>query len=287
VWIASWRRAAPPSLTGPAVTLDKKLIWEQDEPMLDVAFPGGALLVLSPSRLTLYTRQGAQWSPKEAIGLNPFKPWPRDLRGHLRVTGGTFQALLPAMACSGTVDLNRSPALALDCHPSEEPWVLESGSRALLLATFASARNYFDGRVTSQSGQRKTVAPFYSAAAVEEQGRTLWLLAMLDGRTQIFDTALDPVATLPANWGSDIAGSDARCGGGTQVLATRPGDGTAGDAIQAFSIVERAPVAATAPAEFPGPVTALWSSPGTGAVAIVHNPATGKYESYNLTIACP
>jgi len=43
--------------------------------------------------------------------------------------------------------------------------MLESGSRALLLANFASTRNYFDGHVTTQTGQRKTVAPFFRQPA--------------------------------------------------------------------------------------------------------------------------
>jgi len=280
VWIASWNRSAAPSLTALAITLDKKLVFEQDEPMLDVAFPAGGMLVLSPSRLAFFRGQAAA-GQGQTVSLSPVKPWPRDLRGHLRVAGTTFQAFLPGLVCSGALE----PALSMDCRTSEEPWVLESGSRTLLLAAFAPGRNYFDGRVTSQSGLRKTVAPFYSAASVEEQGRTLWLLAMVDGRTQIFDAALEPAGTLSAAWGSDIAGTDARCGGGS-VLATRPGDSTAPDAVQAFSIVDRAATPLTAPAEFPGPVVALWSSGGTAAVAIVRNPGTGKYEAYTISISC-
>ena len=34
----------------------------------------------------------------------------------------------------------------LECHASDEPWTLDSGSRAVLLAAFAAGRNYFDGR---------------------------------------------------------------------------------------------------------------------------------------------
>ena len=293
VWIASWNRTGAPALSAPGITLGKKLVWEQDEPMLDVAFPSGGVLVLSPSRLAFYRVPGlggqagsaagaGAGSPGQTVSLPPARPWPRDLRGHLRVTGATYQAFLPGMVCSGAVE----PALTTDCRISEEPWVLESGSRTLLLAAFASARNYFDGRVTSQSGLRRTLAPFYSAASVEEQGHTLWLVAMVDGRIQIFDAALQPAGALSAAWGSDIAGTDARCGGGAQVLATRPGDSSAPDAVQAFSIVDRAATPSTPPAEFPGPVVALWSSGGTAAVAIVRNPGTGKYEAYTISISC-
>jgi len=278
VWIAAWNRAGAPPLTAPAIRLDKKLVWEQEEPILDVAFPARGMLVLSPSKLALVGTAGQG----QTVSLLPVRAWPRDMRGRVRVAGSTFQAFLPGLVCSGAWE----PPVSMDCRSSEEPWVLESGSRALLLATYVAARNYFDGRVTPQNGQRKTVAPFYSAASVEEQGRTLWLLAMVDGRTQIFDAALDPVATLGAQWGSDVAGTDARCGGATPVLATRTGDASAGDAVQAFSVADRTATPLAPPVEFSGPVVALWSSGGTAAVAIVRNPGTGRYEAYAITIAC-
>jgi hypothetical protein len=239
------------------------------------------MLVLSPSKVTLYTRENGGWAPRLAVPLAPGKPWPRDLRGRLRVTGASFQAFLPGMACSGAVE----PALLIDCRAGDEPWVLESGSRAPLLANFAAARNHFDGRVATGAGLRKTIAPFYSAAAAGEQGRPLWLLAMLDGRTQIFDAWLDQVGAV-ASWGSDIAGTEASCGGGSQVLATRPGDAGEPDAIQAFAIVNRAAAPLTAPVEFAGPVTALWPSSATSALAVARDPLTGRYAAYVITVVC-
>jgi hypothetical protein len=162
-------------------------------------------------------------------------------------------------------------------------WTIESGTRALLLAAFAAGRDYFDGRVVTQTGQRKTVPPFYSAAAVEDAGRQMWLLALIDGRTAILDASLENVGAIPS-WGSDIAGTDARCGGRPAVLATRPGDAHEGDAVEAFAIVNRAAVAIGAAVELPGPVTALWS--GTSIVVVARNTGTGKYQAYVLTIGC-
>src|SRR6185436_19535388 len=127
-----------------------------------------------------------------------------------------FEADLPGAGCKITL----SPP-AMECKAGDDPWVLESGSRLLLVANFG-ARNYFDGRVATQTGLRKTVAPLFSAAAVDESGKTLWLLAMVDGRTQIFDSSLEAVGAI-TSWGSDITGVDGRCGGGPVVLATRSG----------------------------------------------------------------
>ena len=279
VWFAAWARAAPgPALTG-GVTLEKKLAWEQDEQILDAAFPADRMILLTPSSLAWFSREGSQWTRSVSLALPLTKPWPRDLRGRLRIVGATFEATLPGMACSGAWE----PPVSLDCKASGDPWVLESGSKDMLLANFVSGRNYFDGRVATQTGLRTTVDPFYSAAAVEAQGKTLWLLAMVDGRTRLFDEQFGAAGEI-GGWGSDIAGTDARCGAGSQVLATRPGGGP--DAVQAYAIVNRAAAPLGAPAEFSGPVTALWVSGHASALAVSKNIATGKYAAYLLTVVC-
>ena len=288
VWMAAWKRAAPVAAASTGMALDRKLVWEQEEQILDVAFPAAGMLVLSPSKVTLYTqRENGGWELRRTVPLAPGKPWPRDLRGRLRVTGASFQAFLPGMACGGAAE----PSLSMDCRAGDEPWVLESGSRATLQANFAATRNHFDGRVATPTGLRKTIAPFYSAASAGErqsageQSQLLWLLAMLDGRTQVFDAWLDPLGAI-ASWGSDIAGTEASCGGGSQVLATRPGDAGEPDAIQAFGMVNRAALPLTAPVEFAGPVTALWPSGAISALAVVRDPLTGRYAAYVITVVC-
>jgi hypothetical protein len=276
VWIAGWSRSmAPVGGSGSGVLLETRLIWEQPERMLDVAVNGDAMLVLSGSSVTRFTRSSGQWLARASLPVTPAKPWPRDLRGRLR-WNGTVQANLPGEACSGTDD-------GLQCRPSEEPWTLGAGA-APLLATFAAGRNYFDGRLVTPLGARKTVPPFYSAAAADDGGRPIWLLATIDSGTLLFDAALDPIGSAGA-WGSDIAGSDVRCGGRSVVLATRPGDGRGPDAVRAYAVVNRAAVPLGSPAEFPGPVTALWPS-GNGATAIVQNSATGLFQAYAVTVAC-
>jgi len=284
VWIAAWARNEPVRRHTPAgVALDQRLVWEQDEQMLDVAFPGAMMLVLAPSKITLYVKTNGQWEPRQSQSITPTKPWPRDLRGRLRVAGVNFQAYLPGMTCNGGTD----PSLTMECRATDEPWVLESGSRALLLANFAGARNYFDGRVVAQNGAPHTVPPFYTAASLEDRGQTFWLLALVDGRTQVLDGALNPVvSSATTGWGSDIAGIDSRCGPPSQVLATRLGDGTEPDAIQGFSLAERTPQPVTATATFPGPVTALWTSGGNSVLAVVRDLSTGRYVAYVLTLAC-
>ncbi len=276
VWIADWKRSERPAVSVSGFTLEKKLIWEQAEPILDIALAGDALVILTPTKITV---QGGQ--RQGSIPLMPAKPWPRDLRGRVRMSGGRLQVYLPGMGCSGSVE----PALNVECHASEEPWVLESGSRGIVLGNFAADRNYFDGHVVAQNGLPKSVAPFYSAAAVEEQGNLWWLLSLLDGRTQVLDNSLEPVAAV-SGWGSDLVGISARCAGGSQVLATRPGDANEPDAIQAFSLNNHLPVPLGPAVTFAGPVTALWPSGSTSALAVARDTGTGKYAAYVLTIIC-
>ena len=277
VWIAGWKRSERPVVSLSGLTLEKRLIWQQDEPILDVAMVGDRVVILAPSKITVQDPAGRQ----STVPLTPGRPWPRDLRGRLRTSGGRLQAYLPGVACSGSVE----PVLSLECRASEEPWVLESGSRGILLGNFAGGRNYFDGRVVAQNGMPKSVAPFYSAAAVEEQGSLWWLLALVDGRTEVLDNSLEPVAHIPG-WGSDLVGINAPCGGGSQVLATRPGDANEPDAIQAFGVVNHMPVPLGPAVTFPGPVTAFWPSGSTAALAVARDVATGKYAAYVLTMVC-
>jgi hypothetical protein len=277
VWIASWKRPAPTGTpTAATLTVEKKLVWDQDEPILDVVLLGSGMLVLSPSRVSLQRDMVNQSLP-----LTTTRPWPRDLRGHLRVNGGGFKVHLPGVACSGATD----PSLTMDCHPSDEPWTLDAGTRGVLLAGFAPGRNHFDGRVSTANAIRKTVAPFFSAASAEENGRAYWLLATLDGRTQIFDAAFDPVGSV-ASWGSDLAWTEAHCGGGSQILATKAGDAREPDAIRAYGLVNRTPVPLSAPLDLPGPVTAFWSLGGNAALAVVNDLATGHYQAYVITVNC-
>ena len=281
VWIAAWARPAPVPEAGAAMRLEKTLLWSQDEQILDAAVAGDAALVLSPSRLTWLARRNGQWTAGTSLELPGPNNWPRDLRGRIRVNSGTFQISLPGVACRGPVE----GASVLECHPSDEPWALDSGSQAMLLANFATGRNYFDGRVAAQNGVRKTVAPFFSAAAAGDAAAPVWLLAGLDGRAQVFDSGLDPLGSI-SGWGSDLAGTDANCSGTAPVMATRPGDAREPDAIQAYAVNGKAATVLTQPLVFPGPVTALWPSGGMAATAVSHDLTTGKYEAYVVTVVC-
>src|SRR5271157_2264237 len=67
IWMAAWKRAEPAAAASPGMALDRKLVWEQEERILDVAFPATGMLVLSPSNVTLYTRRDGSWEPRRAV----------------------------------------------------------------------------------------------------------------------------------------------------------------------------------------------------------------------------
>jgi hypothetical protein len=50
--------------------------------------------------------------------------------------------------------------------------------------------------------------------------------------------------------------------------------------------VDQAPAPLIPPLSFSGPVTALWPSGPTAAVAVTRDPGTGKYAAYMLTVVC-
>jgi hypothetical protein len=132
-----WKRATP--TTGPpSVSIEKRFLLEQAEPVLDIAFPeSGGMLILDSAKLGLFSTQ-------KSVSLPISGPFPRDLRGRLQLQGDTFRAFLPGWMCAGTLsDLQPS------CRPSDEPWPLDPAHQARL----APGRNYFQGR-----------SPFYSVA---------------------------------------------------------------------------------------------------------------------------
>ena len=278
VWIAFWPRVGAVTKLS-AMSLEKHEMWRQEEPILDAAFVPGGMLILSPAKVSLLVQHDRDWTPVQGAPIAAPKSWPRDLRGRLRINGTGFQAFLPGLTCAGATD----PALTLECKPGEQPWLIESGARDLLLANYAAGRNYFDGRIVTQAGARKSTQPFYTAAAADADGRTYWLLALTDGRTQIADATFEPVDYIPS-WGSDIAGIESRCGAPTAILATRPGDAET-DAVEAFRLTGRSAVPMTAPLNFSGPITALWASGGASALAVSRE-ANRAYVAYLLTVSC-
>jgi hypothetical protein len=243
-------RAGPRTADPSPVVIEKKPLWEQEGPILDIALRGSELVVLEPAGVSFYRQEDGRWTRVKQTPVQVSKPWPRDPRGRLAFKDGEAVAFLPGG------------------EPDAE-WPLDIAG-----ATLAAGRNFF-----SAPG----LPPFFSAARIGDRV----LLAGVDGRARFYDTALQPVADL-GGWGSDVASIDSKCVRGPLVLATKPGQADDPDAIQAFEIVDRQAIAVSAPVEFLGPVTALRQSAedGGAAVAISRNLKTGRYAAFSLSISC-
>jgi hypothetical protein len=230
--------------------VEKKLLWEQEAEILDIAPSEGGLAVLDPSGISLYRQEEGRWNRVKQAPVEFPKPWPRDWRGRLALRNGELVAFLPGA----------------EAGPE---WPLEIGN-----ARIWASRNYFTA---------PNLPPFFSAARAGDG----WVLAGVDGRAQLFSATFEPLAAF-AGWGSDVARVEANCVSGPLVLATKAGESDDPDEVQAFEIVDRQAVAAGAPVEFLGPVTAMheWADGAGSALVISRNLKTGRYAAFTLTVSC-
>jgi hypothetical protein len=277
----------PPALEDRSMaplTIHKALLWTSEDRILDVALPTSSpqiMIVLGPENAVLYAVQNGRWLAQQTLVISHVRPWPRDLRGRLVLRKDhLFDAYLPGVLCQSTT----VAPLALKCRESDDPWPVATEPSALN-AFFSPVRNFFTGVLSPGVQKQTATAPFYSAAAMPGEKYTLWIFSAVDGQVHLLDGMTDQTATRWA-WGSDIASVRSGCGLGWQVLADSRGDG-ANDTVQAFEIADREPVAVSAPVEFGGGVTALWTdSDSASVIAVAQDRETGRYEASRLSITC-
>jgi hypothetical protein len=85
--IVSWRK---PPATAPEyrVSIKRTAVWEQRDPILDVApiNDGAGMLVLETDRMVQYSKVDGQWRIEKPSSLSFSRPMPRDPRGRLMGT---------------------------------------------------------------------------------------------------------------------------------------------------------------------------------------------------------
>lgn len=311
---------ASPTATLP-ITLKKALLFSQEERILDAVLidnagagmPVGApvsasarLLVLDATRVAIYRQQYGRWELDESLPIAASRPFPRDLRGRLLLRRDhLFDAYLPGTFCRSSAAV----PLALTCSPSDDPWPLTAGPQTFtqftpdengpgaVRAFYATTRNFFTGALSPGIGKISTVPSFYSAAALPRSGYMLWAVAAVDGSVHVIDGLIDQTIR-GAHWGSDLAAVRSSCGMGTQLLVSGATDASRENArdaahdayrdnLRAFEIPDREPIAVSAPLEFDGSITALWSEASSpSAVVIVKRNDTGWYEANRIVVTC-
>jgi len=284
--IASWPKAQDQTATvePTPLTLRKTLIWSQSQPILDAALfedtrGGSHLLILDSSAVTAYRFESGQWQRDQTLPIQHPAPLPHDLRGRLWLQADQrWNVLLPGLMCDGS----RVPTITLACRPSDDPWPLNAAST--VRAFYAPSRNFFTGVLSPGIGQITSTAKFFSVASTPLSNPSLWIFTGVDGSIHLLDGITDQTARW--KWGSDITAVTTSCGAGTQILVTQA-EAEPFDTIRAYEIVDRNPVPVSTALEFAGKITALWTeSRGNAAIAITHDPKTGDYAAFRLTVGC-
>lgn len=263
---------------GPSVIINKQFLWSQPMQILDAWVDNNRMVLLDAEAVSTFTLNSGVWQREQQLEITRGHAFPRDLRGLLvPAKDHIADAYLPGTVCNVA-------SSAIACHEGDDPWPV--GARTAL---FNSGRNYFTGTIFPAPG--KAAVPFYSMATLDRGGPSLLLVTGTDGRIHLNDGVTDRALSLSStsDWGSDIAAIRSQCGGGTQVLVTAAGDDNATDTLRAFEFPAHEPVPVSAPIDFPGPITALWThgnNHGDAVTAVVHNLQTGSYEAYSVTLTC-
>jgi hypothetical protein len=253
------------------------LLWESDQPILDVTPQSSWLLILTADQVVLLEKRDEHWvEVRRAPVLAPV-PASRDPRGRLFVSGSSYIAYLPGTICSGGLFGDFVP----QCEPSPASWPLLHGEaiRGFMVAN----RNYFDGRLQIPGRPALSIHPFLSIAALGNQDPEKGLAAVgTDGRLRIYDSDCQLLASMD-RWAEEVTSLDAACGSLVMGVFSREG----GEQIQTFRFEGAKARALGAPLDLPGTATALWSArDGRGAVVVVRNPETGRYAAYELEVVC-
>jgi hypothetical protein len=263
-WVEMTRYHAAPAARSAKPALTRRLVWEQEDAILDLWMAGDRMIVLDTSGVTLYAQQESTWRREASQSIG--QPAVRDPRGRIVVQDKRFVAYLPELTCRGSW----TPPLELTCTPGSETFPLQDTD-----VRFTPARNTLEA---------EGWLAFYAVAQVEEQARPLHLFADADGRAHLYDADRKPAAILDG-LGSDFLGMPSTCGGGHWILSTGPADQESTDTVAVWEIANRKAQELGGRVELPGPVSALWPAP-QGAFVIVCNQNSGRYAAYLLTVDC-
>ena len=163
--------------TAAGLRLDRRLLWEQEVPILDVIVVGDQMLVLDTAGVARYQQRDSKWQKEEAEALDI--PPVRDPRGRLTLNENSLIAEAAGLTCRGTW----KPSVAIECQP---------GGR------FMAGRNTME----EAGGQ-----PYFTHAEIGGDH----VVGASDGRTYVYDAAHKQLSVSDA-W-SDFAVVANSCAG--------------------------------------------------------------------------
>lgn len=266
------RENAADRANGPAPpTLQLTRLLSQRVPILDAARAGENLVVLDTAAITTFTPTAGGWRPESTGALSlpagstgPASPaWPRDLRGHLRIDGDGVDAFLPGVVCR-----TKLAPVEMSCREQRDAWPIGLANNGI-----GASGNAF----TTPEG-----LAFFGATPLAADADARWLVATTGGALVMLDAARTAVATVGA--GDEVAPLVDGCTSSPYVVA---GSTRAGTTLQLYRVQRRQLVAVSPPAQLPGTLTALWPREGAAtATVVVHDRDAGRYDAFQLSIAC-
>ncbi len=248
VEIASMPRTMAPRETTAGFHLDRKMLWEQETPILGVVVntgtAGDQMLVLDTAGVTLYEWRDSKWQKTDdaVLDIHPV----RDPRGRLTTMEDAVVAEVAGLTCKGTW----RPSVTMECH---------QGGR------FTAGRNTIE-----EAGW----PPYFAHAEIGSEH----VIAAADGRTYIYDASRKQLSVTDL-W-EDFAVISSSCTS-PKILAS---DSTS-NALALFELINHNPVRVSDSAEMPGAVTAMWSD-GSAGLVVVRNKNTNRYEAYSVGVDC-
>ena len=304
VWVAEVRRKDQAivfiaSLEGKAsanlptvrhsVVLQREVVWQQAEPMMDFLVsdvaPEGlpVMFVLEAKRIVSYRKEKGSWNAAETFLIPVPDHRPRDLRGLADAFEQLFSFQLSDANCEGAA----AARFELTCRKGSPPaWPIFSGGLDRGSMNIVSNRNYFDGDLDVYGDVEVQESPFYSIAVMRRMKGSQWILAELDGKSRKYDETLKAAAAY-SGWGDEIVAVAPGCGNDWQILASAAGDWTEPDRLRSYDVEKDAAVADSEPLEFSGPILALWPLLEARTARVVSkNLQTGMYEASVVTVSC-
>jgi hypothetical protein len=183
VGMASVARPVPMPETAGGFRLERRLLWEQEAPILDVVVVGDQMLVLDIAGLARYDQRDSKWQQAESLALDV--PPVRDPRGRLTVNENSVMAESAGVTCQGTW----KPVIAMECQP---------GGR------FTAGRNTIE-----EAGW----PPYFTHTEIGVDH----VVAAADGRTFVYDTVHKQLGI--SDFGSDFAVVSSSCSNAKLIAA--------------------------------------------------------------------
>ncbi len=264
------------------LTLQSKLIYEQDEPILDFGFgPSDArLFVVGHSQIAKYAPDGGSWKLTQSDQLPQMVQLSRDPIADLRFDAESFWLLFAGFQCHG----GPQASLPMMCSNLAENRDSASPQKSQISPQIVPGRNFYRSLDLNESEHPL----HYGEVWLYQDGKTVLVKTGLDGAAWILrqgGAGADEATKF--GWGSQLGIVKSGCGKGTQLLVTAPGDWTDPDTIQAVEFDGVQPISVAPPLLMPGPVMKLNFVPlFETALAVVHNLKTNRYEAHIITLSC-